>query len=145
MELTINKLAMELTIDKLKESRSYLKIRQTDLKKATGLSQNTISRLERNMRLHIPIEYLKYLQLRGIDIAAILNDNVTAEDFRRNPKNINLSLRADLSAANIRIKKLEDVVNNYSENIQDLRGQVGELQKKLDSRNPESKKGEQAG
>jgi len=136
---------MSLIFKKLREARFLLNLRQIDVETQTGMSQHMVSQMERGERLGVPLIYWQFLHQKGIDIAAILNDNVTAEDFRRNPKNINLSLRADLSAANIRIKKLEDVVNNYSENIQDLRGQVGELQKKLDSRNPESKKGEQAG
>jgi len=136
---------MSLIFKKLREARFLLNLRQIDVETQTGMSQHMVSQMERGERLGVPLIYWQFLHQKGIDIAAILNDNITAEDFRRNPKNINLSLRADLSAANIRIKKLEDVVNNYSENIQDLRGQVGELQKKLDSRNPESKKGEQAG
>lgn len=79
---------MENLSEKFRAARDVLRLNQTDVERNTGVWQTDISMLENGKKKFVPTEYLVYLSLRGIDLNALFDNRITAEDFKKNPLDI---------------------------------------------------------
>ena len=71
---------MDIFLEKIKNARKLLKLSQSQLAEAIGMAQKDVSNIENGSRQYIPIQYISFLQERGIDIRSLYNlktENVT--------------------------------------------------------------------
>lgn len=70
-----------LIYNKLKEVRKLLKLTQTQVTEATGISQRDISQIENGEKKFIPTEYIQFLNKWNVPLDLIYNDDISLESF----------------------------------------------------------------
>jgi len=69
-----------LILNKLKEARELLKLKQNDIESESGIRQNSISYMEGG-KVKPSLKYLSYLQSKGISMDALFDDKISVEGF----------------------------------------------------------------
>lgn len=67
--------------DKLKAVRRFLSLSQKEIEEIVDLSQRDISQLENGKKKFIPIEYIQFMNKKGIPLDLLFNDEVNLLDF----------------------------------------------------------------
>ena len=77
---------MNKIFHKLKEARIALGLNQSNAAACAGIKQRDISQLESGQREFIPTAYIQFLNIKGVDINSLFNDNVDLIVEKVSPK-----------------------------------------------------------
>ena len=110
---------MDTTIaQKLKNARILLGENQTDAGFNSGIHQKTISLMESGKRKEINLDYLIYLQNRGIDLNSLFDKNQEIKTIGKNVEKSDLEKR--IAEQEEMIQLLRDAVELRNRKIQEL-------------------------